>query len=488
LSAAQSDTAVRLYGHQQQIGEHKVYRYGLLDDPHPRTEAQRRAQRAITRRSLVRLCLEAGKPTPTTDAEVVQALRGCDSRTARTVERIFADNATSGAEWMRDIDLPELEREALGRLGVASLFPRRDFPAGVSSVNIPYRSGNLTMYRHNAPAADDPANDPLSSWSTAERTVTPESGVVATQIHRDAQEDSVIPILPDVQDDMIRAMAFAEDNTIISGDSNIASPWDTAIASWDARGRMGSSHLGTSLDHRARWDGLRKLAASTHSNSTDQSGAQTEAGLLDAVVNLDVEHLIPEQGDAGVGVLVSPEYFFGTMLDSTAFANFATWENRLPRPGQRHRLRQARSLQLRPHLLGAHMGLGNDIIALSIRMEESAGTDEEHGTVIPDLGDDWYLEELWIVPDTTTSEDASNYTTLTVKKGLAGTVLATRDTDSAGDGDLTAGTAVKLTMAATATEVVRRFSGGDELYLEKDDSGTGAAFDGCCLAVFRRVA
>lgn len=310
--------AVRLLGHYQDAPRPgvKLWRWGLLDDPNPRSEWQRALQAKVTERAIVRACLLPEKRyTPRMDAEVADLLRGGPAE----MSRIFSDSTGIGAEWIPDRAFPELERDVLHVSNFTAIFEQRDVGPG-GTVRLPYKSGNLRVYKHAVPATDNPADDILSTWSTADRTIDPVHAVVAAQVDRDAQEDSIVPVIPEITQDMRDAFSFADDDTWVNGDTQ-ASHQD-AIASWDTRKRLGSSGLGTTADHRRRWDGLRRRARALTSMTTDQNAAQTADGLRTALLKLAVEHLLNSDGRVNIVIAVSPEYFFGKMIDWDEFDAF----------------------------------------------------------------------------------------------------------------------------------------------------------------------
>jgi hypothetical protein len=316
--------AVQLGGHfVTEIDRGQVvrsWRPGLLDDA-PRCREQLDLQRAVTRRNFARMHLPVGRKfTPRLDAEVREAAKACGP----VVAKIFADSSGIGAEWVPDTFLPELERDVLVPSNFAAIFNRRNLPPG--GVKIPQRSGRLRVYRHAAPSADNPASVTLATLTTANSQIDPASAYVATQIDREFEEDSIIAILPELSAEMVRAIQFAEDDTIINGDTN-ATHQDT-ISAWDNRGELGgTSGLGTTADHRRRWLGLRPRAYDLTSMTTDQSATQTFAGLRTALGKLSARSMMGGYM-AGSNIIVAPswEYFFTKMLDATAFSEFSTFE------------------------------------------------------------------------------------------------------------------------------------------------------------------
>ena len=289
--------------------------FGLLDDPNPRSDWQRELQQAAQTRSIVRNLIRGGR-TPRLDSELADTMRAGPGM----VRNIFADSSGIGGEWIPDTTLAELERDVMAQSNFSSLFAQRDVGPG-GSLKIPYKTGFLRVYKHAVPTTDNPADDVLSNWTTEDRTVDPIAFAVAVQADRDATEDSIIAIVPEITSDISDAFSFASDDIWTNGDT--AATHQDAIAAWDPRGRLGgTAGLGASNDHRRGWLGLRAYAADG-SATIDQGAAQTATGLLAAITTMDMEHLVDANGVSRVTIAVSPEYFFKTML---LWSEFQTWD------------------------------------------------------------------------------------------------------------------------------------------------------------------
>lgn len=317
--------AIRLTGHDAYVNpgdpRSRVKRWGYFDDPQPRTEHQREAQRLLDRRNLVAAVMRLGaQPGATTkayqaEADLVDHLRECpDDRIAR----IFSDSAGIGAEWIPNSPLPELERDLMFRPARWQIFEQRTM---TGPVVLPYKSSYLRPYKGSIPTADDPAADLLSSLTTSDRTIDAEEIVVGAQVSRNAMEDSIIAVEPEIRQDIIDALVWGIEDAITHGDTT-ASHQD-AIASWNIRGRLGSSGLGTTLDHRRTWEGLVKRARSLTSMTSDNGGVALTADLLRAGIRkLHMESLINSDNSAAVVVEVSPETFFAHVIDWDEFDAF----------------------------------------------------------------------------------------------------------------------------------------------------------------------
>jgi hypothetical protein len=112
---------------------------------------------------------------------------------------------------------------------------------------------------------------------------------------------------------------------------------------------------------------------------------------------------------------------------------------------------------------------------IAIFMPNVAATnDEERYFPVTLSGSKAKIVKVRLVADETVTAHASNYATLALKKG--GTTLASWSTATGGDGTLTEGTDVELTISGTGEDI--ELSDGDVLEFDKVESGTGVAFQG----------
>lgn len=110
----------------------------------------------------------------------------------------------------------------------------------------------------------------------------------------------------------------------------------------------------------------------------------------------------------------------------------------------------------------------------------AAGTDEEWYVGIPDDGT-WRIVEVHVVPQTARTANATDYFTLTIKKGS--TTLATRALSAS---NMVAGTPEELTITESGTN--NEFTKTAPIQVHKDDTGTaGLAFDGCVCFKLQKV-
>ncbi len=309
---------VRLTGH---VAGEAGQLWGLLDDPHPADSAQRHLQEAVARRGLIRRIIAADRKideatvyTPRSDREVERAIAALPGKIAK----IFSASAGIGLEILPTRTSPDLEREVLAKSGLTSMFAVHEHPGGV--LQLPYISGVLQAFAGAVPTTDTPSNDTPSSLGSGVTTISLASTAVHAVVHRDAAEDALQAILPQIYADIADALAFADDNTMING--HTAGTQD-ALATWNVRGRMATMGAGVTSQLR-RWDGFRKLAlAGGAASSASLASANALAGFMSIVNLLGVEQLMDADGKSRIVILVNPEYFFKTILNG--WTEFTTW-------------------------------------------------------------------------------------------------------------------------------------------------------------------
>lgn len=293
-----SSEAVQLTRYVDQGVEH----FGLLDDPAPESQWQARLQELVADRALVRNSMRDANPyTPGSDA----AIRRHISTGPDYIQRVFEDSAGVGAEWIPDITLASLEREAMLPRVIQSLFQQTTVPPG-GTIKNPFLSRGARPYLTGIPGSDDPAQLTASTPVTAEREWTAKNLSVRIVMDPNAAEDSIIAALPELRRELLEALTDGVEDGIINGDT--AATHQDAIASWDIRDRWGTSGLGSSIDHRRAWVGLRARAFDV-SNTADQTSVQTAAGFAALRGMLTSPH-----GFGGVVAITSPEYMLTKLL------------------------------------------------------------------------------------------------------------------------------------------------------------------------------
>lgn len=102
-----------------------------------------------------------------------------------------------------------------------------------------------------------------------------------------------------------------------------------------------------------------------------------------------------------------------------------------------------------------------------------SGTDAvDTDYAINNSGNKATIQRLYLIPSVSVSTHASNYITVTVKKGA--NTLATHTTNSSGGTALTAGTPVEL--AITGTGLNLEIADGGAITVDVTKAGTGPAY------------
>jgi hypothetical protein len=293
-------------GYDEANGEHsESWLPGLLDDTETHGEWHRSFREAVNDLNVVRLIKSRigtpnGKPAqqvraPMAERKIQRLIRGAPDQ----IRKAWADVATAGAEWLPVEVLPRYEEGLLMERRLEALF--EVLPMTKNTLELPVKTTGLRPYNKAAVSGDDPARFTSSSLATTNRTYTAKGWAVRTQVDPDAAEDAILSIEPVLRAELIAALIDGFEDCIINGDTT-ATHQDT-IASWDTASRWGSTGLGGSADHRRISIGLRARAADV-SNTTDQSAAETTAGLLTARGKLASGYGFARD------VVVMPSYFY----------------------------------------------------------------------------------------------------------------------------------------------------------------------------------
>lgn len=263
-------------------------------------------------RTIYRMAKGANAPTPTFNAKILSHLAkapeagGFRKAVEAWVAKSISDTATSGAEWIPDVPLSTLFEEFYTPNGIAALFGTTQINGpilipGITDTFRPYLKGKVTT--------NDPSQYVASDITTSNTTIEVVGFAVRSVIDDAATEDSIIPLLPEIQRRMGRAVADAYEDCMINGDTTATH--EDAIASWNIRSRWGSTGLGGAADHRRGFKGLRRLAIDG-SAAVDLNSAQTVAGVMGSVVGA-----LGERAASEIALVTSPEVLYKKLLIDT---------------------------------------------------------------------------------------------------------------------------------------------------------------------------
>jgi len=184
------------------------------------------------------------------------------------------DSTTSGGvdEWVPTQMSPNLIEKVRLQLKVAALFPSIQMPS--NPYELPTEVGNVESFLMSENTADT-GQTPIPVGDTGnisgKVTFTAKSHATRVLMSKEASEDSIVPLLPLIQNRIVLALAQGREDAILNGDT-AGSHEDTDISSSTARRKL--------------WLGLR-----AHSN--DQSYTRDVATLTEDV-------LLDMRGDMGI--------------------------------------------------------------------------------------------------------------------------------------------------------------------------------------------
>lgn len=184
-----------------------------------------------------------------------------EARYSELAKALNTATAGSGLEWCptgfsRQM-LQDIELEAV----VASLFPTIQMPT--NPYTLPVFLGDGEAYLGSEATDDDPSMFRASEFSTSDKTLTAVKLIANYPVSDEITEDSAIPVLPMMRLSIARAMAKAEDNAIINGDTSTT--------------HLDTGYTVQAYDARRAWNGLRDMLMSTL--KTASSSWSVSAGL-----------------------------------------------------------------------------------------------------------------------------------------------------------------------------------------------------------------
>jgi len=286
-----------------------VYLPGLQDDT-ARNDWQKEFQKACEDYTFATAAL--GRPSQKALGHVHHII----AQAPGNIRRAFDSQSGSGGEFIPAPVLPLLEKDVVVRGQVMSLF--QEIAVSSNSQTMPVISQGLRPYLKGTVTSDNPAQFESSSLGTAARTIAPTGMAVRVCVDDDAAEDAIFDMIPLIREQALEALTHGIDDAIVNGDS--AASHQDAIASWDTRGLWGSTGLGTSIDHRNAWLGLRARAY-------DQSATVDRSTYSFANFLADLADLATPRGIGGTEgnliYMMSPEGYLANVagLDQVALVS-----------------------------------------------------------------------------------------------------------------------------------------------------------------------
>jgi HK97 family phage major capsid protein len=206
------------------------------------------------------VCLRKQHPTQ------LSSYKNFETRWSALAKALNTQTAGSGLEWIptgySSSMIEMIEIEAV----VASLFESFSMPT--TTYIYPVKLSHGTAYLGGEATTDSPSMYKASTMRTSDLSFTAKKIVANYPVTEEMTEDSIVPVLPVLKRDIAQAVARAEDNAIINGDTS-------------------TTHLDTgynvaSDDARRAWMGLRRMCSDANSAlglKNDGSTWSTSAGL-----------------------------------------------------------------------------------------------------------------------------------------------------------------------------------------------------------------
>ncbi len=253
-------------------------------------------------RSLARMMMK-DPYTPKADMKLYNHLQKAPSFMKDAVNKIFADNAGVGGEWIPDEFKTELYQTFQVPRGLRALLPSVQMERETLLIPKLSRGGRPFI---KGVATDDLAKYQASTIETAQKTVRAKGLATLMNIDDSAGEDSAFAIIPALSRQIAQDLEDAFEDAMINGDTNATHQDD--IANWNIRERWGASGLGGSSDHRRLFLGMR--AASFDKSSTVDIGGT-------AMSFAEFMSVVSQLGELAVGnkvCVVSPEALVANFL------------------------------------------------------------------------------------------------------------------------------------------------------------------------------
>jgi hypothetical protein len=250
----------------------KLYGPDSIVDDTPKNAWQEGVQRAHDRIVFARAM--SRRPRPNVEARLLAMFLGHLKDGPGAIGKAFADVSALGAEWIPDTMSAMFVQDVRNESLVASQF--QVITMADKNVAIPWGGFGLTPYLKGGTSDNNPAQYRATEVPTTQRTLVAKSLAIRNVVDDDANDDSIVAFLDLAMRDHVRALADGWDDGIINGQTGTA--MDT-LTGYNPQSRWATAGLGTSVDHRKVFDGLRKRILDTLSSATDNSGTIT-AGLI----------------------------------------------------------------------------------------------------------------------------------------------------------------------------------------------------------------
>ena len=194
-----------------------------------------------------------------------------------------AGTSGSGAEWIPTGFSSQVLLEIELKLVVPSLFPVINMPT--NPYKLPIQTSTADGYLVAENTADEGIKIPASTPGTGNAEFVARKLAGRVVFSDEITEDSIIPIMPFVRQELVKAISRAHENAIINGDREGAA--GVASAHQD---NTGTALFTSNQDPRLAFDGLRYFALNQTDTSTKTFSAEPSDTLMNQVRILMGKH------------------------------------------------------------------------------------------------------------------------------------------------------------------------------------------------------
>lgn len=179
------------------------------------------------------------------------------------IKAITTTGDGTGSEWMPRLLSDVLYERLYLESALARAFLATEVQMESDTYDSPLLTTRPTIYLNNIQVTDPPS----SEFGTAKWTLVGQRLMGMLQFSYEANEDSIVPILPTAQRELALAMADAIEDALINGDTTAT--------------HMDTGSTVAANDHLRAWKGFRRLTIGVSGlNSDITSGALSRANLL----------------------------------------------------------------------------------------------------------------------------------------------------------------------------------------------------------------
>lgn len=154
------------------------------------------------------------------------------------------ETSTEGLEWVPTEFSPALIQKVRLQLKVAALHGRFNMPT--NPFKFPAEGADAVAYKQSQSTSDSATKFTASTPGTTDITFTAAKLAARVLASKEVEEDSIIAIIPYIQSKIATALAEAQENSTVNGDTS---------------GTHQDADVTDAADARKCWNGYRKLAA-----------------------------------------------------------------------------------------------------------------------------------------------------------------------------------------------------------------------------------